>query len=88
MDLIDIWNCRVPLKIQIFLWMVYHDRIQSVVQLKKRRWAGEVNCKNVWRDRNCRPHLIPVPDGEVFVDIPRKLAKSQLFSYLSRRAIL
>ena len=45
MDLIDIWNCRVPLKIQIFLWMVYHDRIQSVVQLKKRRWTGEVNCK-------------------------------------------
>ena len=45
MNLIDIWNCRVPLRIQIFLWMVYHDRIQSAVQLKKRRWAGEVNCK-------------------------------------------
>ena len=32
----DIWKARIPLKIQIFLWMVYHDRIQAAVQLKKR----------------------------------------------------
>jgi len=60
--LIDIWNCRVPLKIQIFLWMVFHDRIfhdriQSAVQLKKRRWAGEVNCK-MCGERETADHIL------------------------------
>ena len=41
----DIWKARIPLKIQIFIWMVYHDRIQAAVQLKKRNWAGPVVCK-------------------------------------------
>lgn len=41
----DIWKARIPLKIQIFLWMVYHDRIQAAVQLKKRNWAGPEECK-------------------------------------------
>ena len=43
--LMGIWKTKIPLKIQIFLWMVYHDRIQAVVQLKKRNWDGAVECK-------------------------------------------
>ena len=43
--LTDIWNTRIPLKIQIFLWMVWHDRIQIAEQLKKRKWSGQVHCK-------------------------------------------
>ena len=31
----DIWKSRIPLKIQIFIKMVYHDRIQAEVQPKK-----------------------------------------------------
>ena len=26
-----IWKCKIPLKIQIFLWMALHDRLQSAV---------------------------------------------------------
>lgn len=44
-QMIDVWACRVLLKIQFFMWMVFHDKIQSAVQLKKRNWSGEVNCK-------------------------------------------
>lgn len=44
-QMMDVWGCRVPLKIQIFMWMVFHDKIQPAVQLKKRNWSGEVNCK-------------------------------------------
>ena len=42
----DIWKARIPLKIQIFIWMVYHDRIQAAVQLKKEIGLGlmPVNC--------------------------------------------
>ena len=42
--LMGIWKTKIPLKIQIFLWMVYHDRIQAAVQLKKRNWDGAVEC--------------------------------------------
>ena len=41
----DIWKCKIPLKVQIFLWMAFQDRIQSAVQLKKRKWAGDPDCK-------------------------------------------
>jgi len=43
--LTDIWNTRIPLKIQIFIWMVWHDRIQTAEQLKKWKWGGQVHCK-------------------------------------------
>jgi len=37
----DIWETKLPLKIEIFLWMVAHDQVQTTEQLKKR------NCKEV-----------------------------------------
>ena len=43
--MVDVWNTRVPLKIQIFLWMVWHDRVQTTVQLKKRKWGGQIHYK-------------------------------------------
>jgi hypothetical protein len=43
--MMQLWKCKVPLKIQIFLWMAFNDRIQSAVQLKKRKWRGPAECK-------------------------------------------
>jgi hypothetical protein len=43
--MVDIWNTRIPLKIQIFLWIVWHDRVQTAVQLKRRNWGGQATCK-------------------------------------------
>ena len=42
--MLDVWAAKLPLKIKIFLWMVFHDRTQSAEQLKKRNWKGELNC--------------------------------------------
>ena len=36
---------NIPLTVKIFLWMIAHGRIQSGVQLKKRRWSGPEHCK-------------------------------------------
>ena len=36
---------KLPLKIQILLWMLYHDRLQTAVQLKNRKWDGPKECK-------------------------------------------
>lgn len=44
MRMLAIWSCDIPLKVKIFMWMVAHDRIQSAIQLKKKKWAGPAEC--------------------------------------------
>ena len=48
----SIWKCRVLLKIQIFMWMTFRDSIHSKVQLKKRNWAGQEECKLCGREES------------------------------------
>jgi hypothetical protein len=38
--MIEIWNTKIPLKVQIFLWMAWHDRIQTTQQLRRRNLDG------------------------------------------------
>jgi hypothetical protein len=40
----EVWLTRVPLKVRIFMWQMFHDRLQSAEQLKKRNWKGEISC--------------------------------------------
>jgi hypothetical protein len=40
----EIWGSRLPLKVRIFLWQMFHDKLQTVEQLKKKNWKGEINC--------------------------------------------
>jgi hypothetical protein len=30
------WNCKVPLKIKVFLWQIYNGKIQAVAMLEKK----------------------------------------------------
>ena len=39
-----VWGCDIPLKVKIFIWMLAHDRIQSAVQLRKKKWSGSEKC--------------------------------------------
>jgi hypothetical protein len=43
-QIMNIWKCNIPLKVKIFIWMAAHDRIQSGVQLKKKKWSGPKKC--------------------------------------------
>ena len=56
----SIWKCRVPLKIQIFMWMTFRDSIHSKVQLKKRNWAGQ-ECKLCGREESTDHLLFQCP---------------------------
>ena len=56
----SIWKCRVPLKIQIFMWMTFRDSIHSNVQLKKRNWAGQ-ECKLCGREESTDHLLFQCP---------------------------
>jgi len=42
--MMTVWQCNIPLKVKIFLWMAVHDRIQCGVQLKKKKWTGPEEC--------------------------------------------
>jgi hypothetical protein len=28
-EMMEIWSAKIPLKVKIFLWMAWHDRIQT-----------------------------------------------------------
>jgi hypothetical protein len=43
--MMEIWNSKIPLKVKIFLWMAWHDRIQTTQQLKTRNWDKADVCK-------------------------------------------
>jgi hypothetical protein len=37
----EIWNSKLLLKIKNFLWLVFRGRIQTVDNLKRKKWKGE-----------------------------------------------
>lgn len=41
----EVWRAKLPLKIRIFLWQMFHDKLQSAEQLKKRKWKGDIHCQ-------------------------------------------
>jgi hypothetical protein len=41
----EMWKAKLPLKIKIFLWMLWHNRVQTGDQLKIRKGKGSERCK-------------------------------------------
>jgi len=39
-----IWKCRIPLKVKVFLWQVFHRKLQTALSLTKRGWQGSPLC--------------------------------------------
>jgi hypothetical protein len=39
-----IWKSKLPLKLKVFMWQTYHDRLQTGVVLKKWRGKGSMIC--------------------------------------------
>ena len=39
-----IWKSKIPLKVKVFLWQMYHDKLQAAVTLKRRGWQGSPLC--------------------------------------------
>jgi hypothetical protein len=40
----SIWKAKIPLKVQIFLWLVKQKRVLTRDRLRKRGWTGDVKC--------------------------------------------
>lgn len=40
----DIWKARIPLKIKIWMWLIYHNAILTKDNLIKRNWSVDQSC--------------------------------------------
>lgn len=63
--MMEIWKSKVPLKVQIFLWMTWHDRIQTAQQLRKRNWNGSKVSKYCGKEETMDRLLFQCPIGMV-----------------------
>jgi hypothetical protein len=41
----ELWKSKLLLKVRNFLWLVYRGRIQTVDNLRKKRWKGDEKCQ-------------------------------------------
>uniref|UniRef100_J3MK10 Reverse transcriptase zinc-binding domain-containing protein n=1 Tax=Oryza brachyantha TaxID=4533 RepID=J3MK10_ORYBR len=41
----NLWSSPIPLKLKHFIWLAWHDKIQSAWQLKKINWNGSELCQ-------------------------------------------
>lgn len=39
-----IWKSKIPLKVKLFLWQLFHDKLQAAFSLKKKGWQGSPLC--------------------------------------------
>jgi hypothetical protein len=40
-----LWKSRIPLKIKIWLWLIWHNAIATKDNLLKRNWSGSASCQ-------------------------------------------
>uniref|UniRef100_A0A452ZUF0 Reverse transcriptase zinc-binding domain-containing protein n=1 Tax=Aegilops tauschii subsp. strangulata TaxID=200361 RepID=A0A452ZUF0_AEGTS len=51
-----IWESKIPLKIQIFLWQLFQDAILTRDVMSRRKWAGNSTC-SFCSERETSQHL-------------------------------
>jgi hypothetical protein len=39
-----LWKCKVPLKVKVFLWQAWHNKLPTAESLVKRNWQGSPSC--------------------------------------------
>ena len=43
-----LWKSKLPMKLKVFAWLVFHNRIQTGVELKKRHWKRGPAMWDLW----------------------------------------
>ena len=39
-----VWKNKMPLKLRVFVWQALHNRLQTGVASKKKKWKGDDKC--------------------------------------------
>lgn len=55
-----LWKNKMPLKVKIFMWLCYHNRVQTLDQIKKRGWKGNTKCMLCGLEENIAMFCFPV----------------------------
>jgi hypothetical protein len=53
----QMWKCKIPLKIRVFMWQAFQNRVQTAQQLMAMNWKGGENCILCGRPENI-DHLV------------------------------
>jgi hypothetical protein len=57
----ELWGgAKIPLKVNIFLWQMFHEKLHTAEQLKKRNWKLERGDEllAVWGGGRCEPYIL------------------------------
>jgi len=63
--MLEICQAKIPLEVQIFLWMAWHDRVKTAQQLRKRKWDGSKQCKYCGKEETVDHLLFQCPAAMV-----------------------
>jgi len=39
-----VWKSKLLMKLKVYLWQIFHNKLQTGVELKKRKWRGSEKC--------------------------------------------
>lgn len=39
-----LWKNKMPMKLKVFIWLAFQDKLQTGMALKKRKWKGYSRC--------------------------------------------
>ena len=53
----SIWKCSAPLKIEVFAWLVTHDKIFSKANFLRKGWTGPPHCVFCGHDMETISHI-------------------------------
>ena len=42
-----LWKSKLPMKLKIFMWLALHEKLQTGVTLKKKKWKGKPTALSV-----------------------------------------
>lgn len=57
----SVWKAKISWKIEIFLWLVRHNKIYKKVNLAKKGWLGNTSCVYSGQPENNDHILLLVP---------------------------
>jgi hypothetical protein len=67
-----LWKSRLPMKIKVFLWLAFQDRIQSGVALGGDEVERESQLYSMWGTRDSRPHPLWMCFGQTDLGWPER----------------
>jgi hypothetical protein len=64
----QLWKSKLPLKIKIWLWLIWHNAIATKDNMKKRKWIGSYVCRFYPFDETINHIFFHLPLGGLYAE--------------------